>query len=451
MRKAKITALFLAGILAASVCGCAKENNALTAYASDESFRFAAYISPPPAGIGEGSLASNENHITVQDYRVMKDCGFNYTYSGYLRNEQDVKAALQVADEVGGIKYLVRDDPDLNAMLYDTSHTQNWEERKANVARKWAQYAQYDSFGGAMAIDEPNANLFGNIRAVKDWYTQAFPDLEYNTNLLPSWASAAQLGSADYDTHVSQFMQTVAPTQISYDYYPFIDRNGKQAFFRSEYFSNLETIAYAAKEAGVPFYVYLLTLKHLNYSEMTHYSDIAWQVYNAMTFGCRGAQTFTYWTLMQEGQTGVVDGYGRPTACYYAIQEVIKEVRAMEHVFMNFRWQGSMAYVADEDRPNVQLSAMRRTLASTPRIASYSSTEDIVIGTFNDADGADGFMVTNATLPADRKTATVTLKFNNADRVEIYAKGRGFVRQLHKGKLTLNVGPGEGWFVIPRK
>lgn len=451
MRKTKAAAIVLAGILAFSLLGCGgKVDRTLTPYESDKSFRFAAYISPPPAGVGEGSLANNENHITAEDYRVMKECGFDYAYSGYLRGEQDVLAALEVLDEVGGIKYLVRDDPDLNAMLYDTTHTANWDEHKQNVQRKWALYGAHESFGGAMAIDEPNANLFGNIRAVKDWYTQTFLDFEYNTNLLPNWASEAQLGSADYETHVSDFIRTVQPTQLSYDYYPFIERNGQQAFFRSQYFSNLETIAYAAKEAGVPFYVYLLTLKHLTYAEMTHYSDIAWQVYNAMTFGCRGAQTFTYWTLMQEGQTGVVDGYGRPTACYYAMQEVIKEVRAMEKVFMNFSWQGTMAYTADEDVPNMQLRTMTRTLESTPRIASYSSDEDIVIGTFRDGEGADGFMVTNVTLPADRKTATVKLKFKDAKRVEIYAKGRSFVRKLDKGKLTLKVGPGEGWFVIPR-
>lgn len=449
MKPKKILIYLLAFATAFSFVGCGTVDETLPTYVSDEQFRFAAYISPPPAGVGSGTLVNNPNYITVENYRVMKDCGFNYAYSGHLRNEQDVIAALEVADEVGGIKYLVRDDSDLNAMLYDESGTREWDEQKAKVAAKWEKFMQYDSFGGAMIIDEPNAKYFGNIRAVKDWYVEKYPSLDFNTNLLPNWAGANQLGSESYDKYVSDFMETVEPSQISYDYYPFVDRNGKQAFFRTGFFSNLETIAYTAKEHDVPFYVYLLTLAHLQYSEMTHYSDIAWQVYNAMAFGCRGAQTFTYWTLMQDGQTGVVDSYGRPTACYYALQEVISEVRAMENVYMNFDWQGTMAYVADEDRPNVHLRAMSRTLESHPRIKSLSATEDVIAGTFKDEDGKDAFMICNVTLPADRKTATVTVNFNDATRAIVYAKGKAFVRKLDKGTLKIDVGAGEGWFVIP--
>lgn len=449
MKLRKIASLFMVAVLGLSVVGCGKIDKTLPNYSSDEQFRFAAYISPPPAGIGSGTLANNPNYITVKDYQIMKDCGFNYAYSGYLRNEQDVISALDVAQQVGGIKYLVRDDADINAMIYDVNKTADWDLHKLNVEDKWAKYAEYESFGGAMAIDEPSEKLFENIAEVKDWYSEKYPNLEYNTNLLPSWASAAQLGSTDYESHLSSFIKTVKPTQISYDYYPFVDRNGKQTFFKTEYFSNLEAIAYTAKENDIPFFVYLLTHPHLNYSEMTHYSDIAWQVYNAMTFGCTGAQTFTYWTLMQDGQTAVVDSYGRPTACYYAIQEVISEVRAMEDVYMNFDWQGTMAYIADEDKPNVHLRAMNRTLKSHDKIQSYSSNEDIIIGTFKDKDGKDGFMVTNVTLPADRKTATVNITFSDAKQAAIYAKGKSFVRGLNKNTLTLEIGAGEGWFIIP--
>lgn len=58
-------------------------------------------------------------------------------------------------------------------------------------------------------------------------------------------------------------------------------------------------------------------------------------------------------------------------------------------------------------------------------------------------------MVTNYTSPYRNESVSVTLKFQKANKVLICKKGRQIVQTLNNHTLTMNVGSGEGHFVIP--
>ena len=60
-------------------------------------------------------------------------------------------------------------------------------------------------------------------------------------------------------------------------------------------------------------------------------------------------------------------------------------------------------------------------------------------------------MVVNLTDPYDNLKCKVDIKFNDDTHAVVYKKGRETVHKLKEGKLTLDLGSGEGWFVIPLK
>ena len=175
---------------------------------------------------------------------------------------------------------------------------------------------------------------------------------------------------------------------------------------------------------------------------MTHYRDCMQQIYMRWRSAAREARPSpTGPTPIREDNTAVVDSYGRPTACYYALQQVIEEVRAFENVYMNFKWQNVMVVLHDEDIRNFQLTAIVNPLERHDKINSVATSQDIIIGTFKDGEGRDGFMFTNTTLPQQELTATVAVEFNNASKALIFAKGKRIIRDLNKSMLELQVAP----------
>lgn len=88
-----------------------------------------------------------------------------------------------------------------------------------------------------------------------------------------------------------------------------------------------------------------------------------------MAYGAVGAQTFTYWTNLSNGPTekitnALVDRDGTKMPAWYAMQEVIAEVRAFENVYMNFEWQGVLPAVADVYEGNAMVDLLMEPLES---------------------------------------------------------------------------------------
>ena len=294
---------------------------------------------------------------------------------------------------------------------------------------------------------------------MNEWYRENFPDSEFQVNLLPTYSSQSQLfGDASVDKkykedYVEYFNEHVNPSVLSYDHYA-LSKLGTTNRVSATYLQNLEIFANESKRSGKPFYVFLQTLGHWDYRTMEYYRDIAWQVYTSMAYGAVGAQTFTYWTNLSNGPTekitnALVDRDGTKMPAWYAMQEVIAEVRAFENVYMNFEWQGVLPAVADVYEGNAMVDLLMEPLESHERILSVSATKDAVIGVFKDAEGRDGFLIANITDPADNLSSDVTIDFKDAEKVVVYKKGRTLVYPAEDGKVTFRIGSGEGQFVIP--
>lgn len=141
---------------------------------------------------------------------------------------------------------------------------------------------------GYHIIDEPSAALFANIAAIKSRLNEKDPDHLAYVNLLPTYASTAQLGSGSYQEHVDDYMRTVRPQMLSYDNYC-ITTGG----LRSDYYENLEIIRRAALANKVPFWAFTLSTPHWSFPMPTE-GHIRFQLYSDLVYGAKGLQYFTY-------------------------------------------------------------------------------------------------------------------------------------------------------------
>ena len=67
----------------------------------ERDFRFVAYMGPPPANSGAGEFANNPDYMTLENYQVMADCGFNYTTGMYENTKELYLKGIELAEQVG--------------------------------------------------------------------------------------------------------------------------------------------------------------------------------------------------------------------------------------------------------------------------------------------------------------------------------------------------------------
>ena len=461
--KKKLIAGALALAMSASILsGCAvnyKTSAELPTWSTDEEFRFAAYMTPPQENVGVGELKDNPNYITDEQWKNLADCGFNYAYAVYEYELEDIKTVLSFCEKYG-VKYLVRDSAgasdNISSLIGGENITSVPEDAQAEIKARIDTYKDSPAFAGHIAVDEPAADRFDNIAVVKDFYEEYLPGKEFYVNLFPEGGAT---GTETYDEYLDQFIEKVEPEFLSYDRYALTYDTSRNPELGLGYVKNLEDVAVRAKQHNIPFYVFLLTMGHWNYRTPKNYDYLAWQIYNSMAYGARGLETFTYWTTMSTGENityGLIDWYGNKTQTWYSMQELISEIKAMEDVYLSFNWQNTVCYTADSDFPNYQYEGLRTSVlcsneaeAPIEGVGHMSADHDVLLGHFKDAEGRNGYMLTNIGDPANDQTVTAKLTFEGADEVLVYKKGRAVRYALNKGVFTTEVGSGEGQFIVP--
>jgi Tfp pilus assembly protein FimT len=171
-----------------------------------------------------------------------------------------------------------------------------------------------------------------------------------------------------------------------------------------------------------------------------------------MAYGVKGYKYFSYWTLDHDSApntAAMVSKKGEKTDIYYAAQKVNHEVLAFDHVYLNYDWQGTMCVLGEGNKKNKCFSMLNNPLQSHERILAVKASQDTVIGTFKDKQGNDAFMVVNFSDPGYALSDTVELDLKGASKAVCYQNGKRTVVEAKKGKLVLELTPGNGVFVIP--
>ena len=478
--KKKIALVLAVSMMAIFTVGCSggKNNDAgvpeMPVYNTTETFRIGNWGVPPHANSGYMEYANNPDYCNEEEWTKMKDCGFNLAIPTAGVNSYTVEAIkrdLEMAEKVG-MSVLVRDNTGngFESIInyakdkgfgYDETK-EVLEERGDAIKANIDQFIEYESFIGINAYDEPSMDYYEPIAACQDWFLKYYPEYEFYTNLLPVYATPKQLyGKKDgtglgYPDYVSEYVKEVNPAMLSYDHYPILQDWDESAYVKEDFLYNLNVFAQQAKKKGTPVYIYLQTMGFFSNLPISTYEEFAWQCYTSLAFGVRGIMCFQYWTQLQAEyhnnvRGGIVERDGTITPLYYEVQKVFNEIVAMQDVYLSYAWDGVKTYEGGRVL-NDMFNLVTNQLGSLKDVANVDTDQDIVVGQFKDNKGDYAYMVTNAVSPFEKMSANVKLTFNaDCNYVLLVKKGTREIVKLNGNALEMNIGAGEGYFVVPLK
>lgn len=415
----------------------------------DKVFYVAAFTAPPK--------------ISAEAYQLVADCGINHVYldpwanSTSISNENQIVKVMEVAEQAG-VKILIMPNNSHEKHIGDPSDftESGFVEDYTSFEDFTKDYTQYPAFAGFYVFDEPDSRQFDWIAEdYQKWTESKYADYKYLITMMNS--DSNHRNSSEF---IQLYMDTVgdkmtgASRCMSFDDYPLTyNTKTEKSLIGETVCRTFATVAHFCKEYDVKFYNFIQTLGYgygANRQPET-LEDIRWQVALGLAFGAQGFETFTYRSLSNGGFTeAMVSGVGKPTDIYYFCKQSFEELHSWEHVYLSFDYQGTMIYDSDAPSQNANdLKSMPYAVTEHDRIKSYSSTRDLLIGTFKDANGYDGFSFCTYNDPYYQKYNQIHVEFNSASKAVVYLNGVESVIDLTNGVFDYEIAAGDVLFVIP--
>ncbi len=289
------------------------------------------------------------------------DCGFNLIQGGkvggYLENAKkdeayDVKTsqkALEICEKYG-VQYTVFDIRIAN--LFKENPTE--DEIDATVRAVCEDFRSYPALHSYLIIDEPHTSQFEQIKKITDAFKRYDPEHLPYINLFPNYASAKQLGTADYESYVEQFVETVKPELLCYDHYHFLKINPKNIKItvppdsfeaqvyaaslsrdaKSGFYNNLEIIRKNGLKNDIPYMVIVLLVEHGPCRNVTR-AELFFEVWQSLAYGCSALSYYSYWELPPHNDydNGIISFDGKKRDHYYDAQEINRRISPVgEHI-----------------------------------------------------------------------------------------------------------------------
>ena len=335
-------------------------------------------------------------------------------------------------------------------------------------------YVNHPGLMGFLMYDEPSADVFSDLAALKTKFDNVMPAGKlFYVNLFPECAANSSLGTEsswwesifgdekDYDTdYVSAFLNALDIQVLSWDNYSLIRNSANVDGIRLEYFHNFEVMAAKNKT----MWYTMLSAGHTAGTSDTYYDtptaeELRWQMAVAMTYGVQNIDHYVYTSHEDDYSCMVEYETWNPTDLYYDVKAVDNEYLAWDNIFMAYNWIGVGAY--DTGASNNMLTVLENKLnLSSHGLTVSSSTEDLLVGVFEN-NGNKAYMVTNAgsigsTTVGDGKnfsmadtSVTLTLADGNYKCAAVINNGEITYVAVNNNQVTLNVEAYEGVFVIP--
>ncbi len=268
-------------------------------------------------------------------------------------------------------------------------------------------------------------------------------------------------GAVDAMEEMVYPLMTAEDRTVSYDSYPFLSLSGVKGVTKM---SNMIYKSYrmrkAADDAGGAKYRIYYYGQEWN-KETREYDDarnVTYQIYTSMTYGFNMFVAYkynAYWNGFTSDTNYIHNHYGYTEYWWYNVV-ALQEIKKYDRVYLAFAddWKGTMFVEGtqafeSEYRPNQGYAKSVEYIDTHERIASVTSTQDLLIGTFKDKDGRDGFMLANQVDPYKKTGTSVEIKFNNANKALVIVDGEEKTVNLENGVFKTDLKYGGGAFVVP--
>ena len=337
------------------------------------------------------------NHQTIEQYRRIKEAGLNCIYGLYERigvSDPYVYTALDLASQAG-IGYLVRDES-LGVLA----------EEATEFKEHMDAFAEYSSFAGIFAADEPGKNRFSSFVAARKMMRQYYTKYAYYLNTFPMYATGTQFSGTSeeitYDDYVTSFLSTVQPQMFSYDFY---GTNGDFPAVDEGYFKQIYASKNYADAYRVPFWPFLQACSYGRRTRIPRAEDIYWQVGANVVYGAKAIQWFCYQTPYEEQSWGgnFIDAEGNKTALFPYFQRANAFVASVDDILM----RSSLVDMLSFGSSPAPLPEEQEFVQYSRELASVSTQDDALIGMFNH-EGKTAIYVLNNNMTKD---ANLILRF----------------------------------------
>ena len=416
-------------------------------YEDNQEMRLAAYVSPT---VAEGFTLYKEAGFTT----LLGENRAKYGYDGFAEYMNAAKeAGLDVLVQTDNAQLMSEGTMEFNASTLRT----DFDDLKNTYGDTFRGYflgdepdiSQLDSYTNVM-----NALNSFNQEAGKDMFIAHHPIYTAEANL---WTDDTLSLNEKYEKYTETFGELF--DEFMYDFYPFRYKynwkigsyiNGEDNYVNEDWFNNLEIVAQKGHgnfKTGITVQSYAENNNPKDHLRDITQADVSFQVYSALAYGMKSVTYFTYGEHWDSsvGTTSCMIYNGERTNTYYAVQTVNQEIKALDHILLNYNWQGTIGVTGDNED-----TIMNHVAAYTsPRISDYSASNDAIIGCLKDLNGYDGFMLVNATDPSNAVNETVSVTFKDADHAKVYINGVEHIVELSNGTYTATLTPGQGIFVIP--
>ena len=336
-------------------------------------------------------------------------------------------------------------------------------------------YWNHNAIGGFLVWDEPGIGKFAEIKTI-------CASLEEKTNkpcfanLMPGACSNEAIGISDttqknaylndlYEKeYVEGYINTVGGSILSYDYYAIkTDSDGNNRNITWSYLRDFDIYSYNAKQNNKELWYTMLSAGH-NSVDNTKFvvpdeKDLRWQSALAMTFGAKGLNHYVYTSDAADYTTMLDYKTGEKSSVFYAMATVNREIQSWSGTYASYEWQG-VSTVGDnilfknKEQPEkffnskVELIKHKITLNGCSMIAAEGSA---VVGNFKNSNGKYAYMITNVEDPSNGVTTKITITFSGScSQVKVIRRGIETTVEVSGNSLTLEIGTGEGVFVMPQ-
>lgn len=433
--------------------------------AAERGITFGAFVAPTVNGKADG--------LTDEHYKKIAEAGFDYAIG--LQISSGIPKIMNHAKN-SGVGYIVT-DWSFSAIANDSSlNTKDDYKRKIEEFFDGDDsYLGYDAYRGIFASDEPSIQTMRNLAPFAEAYNEVMKEKglkkEMLVNLWPAFIMDNSINLSDYcDTTYRQYVDYYFENVIQYlgyvcwDFYPLMRTATGENYIRDMYYYNYELMAERCRGTDYETRIFIQSKGDWTGTRnIVGASDLRWQIYSGMAFGCKEFIYYTYSSEHGVDDYTKEDGYtlynsvtGEYSFVYDAAKEVNSEVAAIADAYDAYEWDGVMYKNADKENDNQLFANLLHPIEKHDRLKVKDCSQDTLVGVFKakneNATEQDAFMIVNSAEPSDDERNAVTLKFENARAVLTYRSGKRNLETLGgDGLYSFTLAPGEGLFVIPIK
>ena len=318
-----------------------------------------------------------------------------------------------------------------------TPSTARSEEKMKELDTVIDRVKDNPALGAYYIVDEPGPEAFPEIAKLITRIKGRDSKHLCFVNLLPIYGVPIKVGqdpARTYIKYVRDYIKTVHPELLSYDYYNFYRKGTGIPYDGNVYFVHLELIRQAAQKANIPF---MNIIQASNFERDWRFpvaEELRWQVYTTLAYGGRGISYFLYWG--PEKYRGLYRD-GKPTNLVEAVSRLNLEMEKLGPVLMS---KNSLGVYHTGDLP---FGAVPLRTDSPVRILS---PRQLVLGLFGSEETVDSFMIVNRDYS---KPAIVEFAVQGHPKVEELDRITGQWREVKLSSLgvcVMSLEPGDGRF-----